>query len=351
VNPRAVDLVREDCLAAIGDGAHLLAPLRNDTIVITGGTGFVGTWLAEMIACLNDRHQFNTRIVLVSRSADHFKATRAHLANRKDIALLKSDVRHLMELPRETAWLIHAAANPDSRHHSTNPLETMSVIGEGTSAVIRALDRCAQLKMMLNLSSALIYGSQPMELESIAESFGGAPTCSSVSSSYAEAKRYAETLCAAARSQGRIPTITARPFAFIGPYQSLDTPWAINNFIRDAMSHSPIRVFGDGQTVRSYLYPSDMAFWMLRILTAGAAGATYNIGSPEGITLMSLAERVASHFAPRPEIRLNTASNQASRSRMVPNVSLAASSLGLSQKVSLPTAIERTIQWNKWVWN
>ncbi len=69
----------------------------------------------------------------------------------------------------------------------------------------------------------------------------------------------------------KLPVVTARPFAFIGPYQGLDKPWAVNNFLRDALLGVPIRILGDADTVRSYMYPSDMAFWLLAILAEGVA--------------------------------------------------------------------------------
>lgn len=339
-------IIRDDCITSLGAMANKLNALKNDTIVITGGTGFVGTWLTEMLTFLNDEHGFNTEIVLISRSTDHFQDTRPHLANRKDVTLVKSDVRFLVELPKKTNWLIHAAANPDNRFHASNPIDTMSIIADGTSAMLRAVDRCSEFKNVLNLSSALVYGAQPLDMRRMPETYTGAPPCWASSSVYAEAKRYAETLCAAARSQARIANLTARPFAFIGPYQRINGPWAINNFISDAMSGNPIRVFGDGQTVRSYLYPSDMAFWLLNILTNGTTGTSYNVGSPEEITLRDLAEKVSTHFSPRPEVRLRTAPGQAPVSRLVPDTTLA-SGLGLSVKFSLDQAIERTILWHR----
>jgi nucleoside-diphosphate-sugar epimerase len=344
VKNHATSIIREDCLAAIGSHVHQFQDLKNDTVVITGGTGFMGTWLTEFISTLNDEHGFNTKMVLISRSTDHFSATRPHLSNRKDVTLIKSDVRNLVELPKETNWLIHAAANPDNRFHTSNPIDTMSIIADGTSAVLRAVDRCSDFKNMLNISSALVYGQQPLNLEKIPENFTGAPACWTASSAYAEAKRYAETLCASARSQARIGNLTARPFAFIGPYQKINGPWAINNFINDAMTGNAIRVFGDGQTVRSYMYPSDMAFWLLRILISGTTGASYNVGSPHNITLQELAGKVSAQFSSHPEVHLRTAPSQAPVSRLVPDVSLA-HGLGLTTTVSLEKAIERTVQW------
>jgi nucleoside-diphosphate-sugar epimerase len=342
-------MVQGDVLKALEHSVELLAPLRGGCVVITGGTGFMGAWLAETLAVLNDSHSFGTRVVLLARSTDRFSLAYPHLAGRPDFSLVKSDVRHTIEVPKETTWVIHAAGNPDNRFHATSPVETMTVIADGTLAVLRAVDRCNDLRMFLHISSGQVQGPQPLEMERMPETFSGAPAVGSVSGAYAEAKRYAETLCSAARSQARIPMVIARPFAFLGPYQSLDSPFAIHNFIRDALAGGAIKVFGDGQTVRSYLYASDMAVWILRILVGGTSGLVYNIGSPDGVSLEAVARMVSDHFKPRPEIHMRTAAGAAQKSRLVPDVSRAVSDLGLIQTVQLDEAIAKTVAWNRTV--
>lgn len=348
MNPAAIQLTRQDCQSVLQGQTDSLARLKNETVVLTGGTGFMGTWIVEMLACLNDEFGFGTKIHVIARGIERFKQQKPHLANRKDIGFTKSDVRHLAELPKDTNWLLHLAATPDSRYHSTHPIETMRTIAEGTDSVLQAIDRCGDFRMLLNMSSALVYGPQPAQLPRIPEDFVGAAACGTVSSVYTEAKRYAESLTAAARSQGHTPVVTARPFAFIGPYQSLESPWAVNSFIRDALQGHPIRVLGNGQTVRSYMYPSDMAFWTLRILTGGRSGEIFNLGSPEGVTLEKVAATVGRHFRPTPEIRLNAAKTEnVAQSLLVPDVTHATERLGLRVTVGFESAIEKTIHWNQ----
>lgn len=344
----AVDFISEDCANVTQLGIESLTALKNSTITITGGTGFIGTWIAELIAYLNDHHAFHTQVFLLARNIESFKKNRSHLAARKDIKLIASDVRYLMELPTETSWIIHAAGTPDNRFHSSYPLETMSTISAGTYAVLRAAERCSNLQMFLNISSGLVYGSQPLKLARMSEAHNGAPHCGTVSSAYAEAKRFAETLCQSSRSQARIPVVTARPFAFMGPYQSLEAPWAVNNFIKDALLGNAIRVLGDGKTIRSYMYASDMAYWLLTILTKGRSGEIYNVGSSESITLAKLAQLINQQCDTPVSIKLNTSlSNHNQYSRFVPDVSVAMNNLKLSLTADLKTAIKRTIEWNK----
>ncbi|EKD55050.1 MAG: RfbB [uncultured bacterium] len=344
----STDLILEDYQNVTRNNISQLSKLKNDVAVITGGTGFIGTWIAGLIAFLNDHYAFNTHVLLLARNFDEFKSSRPHLSNRHDIKFIATDVRYVVELPIETNWLIHTAGTPDNRFHATYPMETMSIIANGTHAILRAVERCSNFKMLLNLSSGLIYGTQPLKHAHMGEHFLGAPKCGTVSSAYAEAKRFAETLCHASRSQARIPVITARPFAFVGPYQSLEMPWAINNFLKDALSGHAIRVLGDGKTIRSYMYASDMAFWLLTILTRGSSGDVYNVGSPEPTTLAKLAQLIASQFDDALEIKLKTSfSNQLQNSRFVPDISYAQNTLQLAMTVDLETAIKRTLNWNK----
>lgn len=343
-----IELIQDDCRQVVDGAVDVFAPLSETSVLMTGGTGFVGTWIAELIAYLNDRHGFRTRLVLLSGRATNFSAKASHLAMRSDITLIERDVRSILELPEDVAWVIHAAGNPDNRLHGSDPLRVMQVIVHGTQATLEAATRLPRLKKFLNISSGLVYGPQPWEMEGLAEGFMGAVDCAAVNAAYAEAKRCAETLCAAYRNQHRLPLVTARPFAFIGPYQLLDRPWAVNNFIRDGLKGGPIRILGDGQTVRSYMYASDMASWLLRVLIQGAVGLNYNVGSPYGITLHRLAELIADQFTGRPKIVTGLASEHRSlRSKFVPDVTLAQRTLGAKLHVDLDTAIQRTVRWHK----
>lgn len=338
---------RLDCLRILNGREKALEQLRQSELVVIGGTGFVGTWVAEMVAALNDEYQFGITLSLISRSTDQFASRLPHLANRADIKLIKSDVRQLAQFPMNADWVIHAAANPDVRIHASNPLDTASVIVDGTMSVVRIAERLSRLKKLLYLSSGLVCGTQPASINGIAENSQGAPS-PEASFIYANAKRFAETICSAARVQSRIPVLVARPFSFIGPYQPLDTPWAQTTFLADALRGKPIRVLGDGQVIRSYLYGSDAAYWFLKILTTGQSGDVVNVGSPVGITLHDLAAEVAKNFNPPPEIMLNASPRSVGKSaHLLPDTTYAQNEYGLSVFTPLDEAIKLAAQWHR----
>jgi nucleoside-diphosphate-sugar epimerase len=343
--------IRHDCLRILEGRSSALDPLRNSELVVIGGTGFVGTWIAEMVAALNDVFQFNIKLSLISRSIDQFYNQQPHLAKRSDITLIKSDVRQLAQFPANADWVIHAAANPDVRTHASNPLDTASVIVDGTMSVMRTAERLSNLQKLLYLSSGLVSGAQLESSDGLSENAKGAPA-TDASFIYPNAKRFAETLCSAARLQSRIPVLVARPFSFIGPYQSLDTPWAQTTFLSDALRGHQIRVKGDGQVVRSYLYGSDAAYWFLRILTAGQSGDVVNVGSSIAVSLQDLAKEVVKNFKPSPDVLFNTAPRSVGISaKLLPNTSHALNEYGLSVFTPLDEAVKLTAQWHQMIKN
>ncbi len=337
---------RQDCLQVLNGREKELGALRNSELVVIGGTGFVGTWIAEMIGALNDEYHFGIKLSLMSRSTDQFSTRLPHLASRTDIQLIKSDVRQLGQFPMAADWVIHAAANPDVRTHATNPLDTASVIVDGTMSVVRTAERLGRLRKLLYLSSGLVSGAQPESSHGLPENAQGAPA-PDASFMYPNAKRFAETICSAARAQSRIPVLVARPFSFIGPYQSLDTPWAQTTFLADALRGNSIRVLGDGQVIRSYLYGSDAAYWFLKIIVSGESGDVVNVGSPKGITLQDLAKTVAKNFETSPEILFNTSPRSAGRAaQLLPDTTHAKNQYGLDVFTPLEDAIRLTAQWH-----
>jgi dTDP-glucose 4,6-dehydratase len=343
MHSRQIDLIKADCDGVLRSSASALEALKNRKVLITGGTGFVGTWLAEMITYLNDAYRFNTEVVLLSRSADEYPARVPHVAARREVTFLPGDVRNIAEIPGDVTYIVHAAATPDNRQHVSDPLGVMSTITRGTGALLDALLKLPELKKVLNISSGQIYGRPDPGTEAVPEYFAGGVDCTSITSVYPEAKRYAESVCCAYWSLYKVPVTTARPFAFIGPYQSLDKPWAINNFIRDALNNSTIRIIGNGLPMRSYLYPSDMAVWILRMLVDGTPGVAYNLGSPHGISLKDLAEKIKSLAGTSSKIDIRNFNED--RSKFIPDVGLCSRSLGLTMTVDIDQALQRSIRW------
>jgi dTDP-glucose 4,6-dehydratase len=139
---------------------------------------------------------------------------------------------------------------------------------------------------------------------------------------------------------------TIRPFTFAGPYQELDRPWALNSFMRDALTGNAIRVHGDGSARRSYLYGSDAAWWTLAALVNGSDGATYNVGSATALTHLELVKLIGENVSSKSRVALNTVPNKQSKhDDMYPDVTTTQRSLGVTQTCTLKQTIDKTWRW------
>ena len=139
---------------------------------------------------------------------------------------------------------------------------------------------------------------------------------------------------------------TLRPFTFAGPYQELDRPWAVNNFLRDILTGSDVRIHGDGSARRSYLYGSDAAWWTLAAVINGADGEVYNLGSAEPVTHLELVDLLSRQAKIRPRVVLNTApAKQTPLDELYPDTSHTQRSLGVTQTCSLEATLAKAHAW------
>ncbi|WP_080059052.1 NAD-dependent epimerase/dehydratase family protein [Spirosoma aerolatum] len=345
MNPLLVEAIRSDCRVSSDGFQANLASLRNQAILVTGGTGFMGTWIAEMIAFLNEEHGFNTTLFLLSRDSKEFETKAPHLAKQGFINLIEEDIRNVAILPEQIGWIIHAAGTPDNREHASQPLKTIDVAYKGTTALLEASLRLPALKKVVCVSSNYIYGQLNANV-AIEEHQPGSLNCNSVGAAYAEAKRITETVCAVYRNQQQLPIDIVRPFAFMGPYQGLEKPWALNNFIRDSILGGAIRILGNRNTTRSYLYGSDMAYWILSVLASPHSGKVYNIGSPYGISLYELAQKIKTSFHRNIDIVEKASSGKSSAIQSsVPSTKAIENDLNVAQRIDINSSLIKTIEW------
>lgn len=341
------EITRRDCLRSIGTESSKLATLARGNIAITGGTGFLGTWLVETIAALNDEFDLEARLQLYSRNPRDWAETVPHLASRKDIEYQSVDIRAPFQFAPGTTHIIHAAGIPDNRVHSSDPLRVFHTSVVGTLNTLEAASKQNKLEKFLFIGSGLLSSVPSAGRGGLEDHFLPFDP-NTPHAVYLEGKRAAENLSAIYRSQFRIPVTVIRPFTLVGPYQLPDRPWAINNFIRDALAGGTIRLQGDGSPRRSFLYGSDAAFWTLCALASGAVARAYNLGGGAPVSLKEAAECVARVVGKHIKISYGTLSKEQMRPQdFYPDLSRIRTELGVKESFTLQEAIEATIAWQK----
>ena len=331
----------------VGATAEVWSSLRGAKLFITGGTGFIGCWLLESLRHADQRHDLGIYVTVLTRNPQAFLMKAPHLANFSGFSFIAGDVCNFETPPGEFTHLIHAATDASADLNENDPRQMFDTVLQGTRraldfAVEKAVDR------VLFLSSGAVYGQQPWEMEKVAESWMGAPSCVNPRAAYAEGKRAAEMLCAIYQKQFGLKIAIARIFALLGPYLSLDIHFAAGNFIRDAMQGKSIIVNGNGLPCRSYLYASDLTVWLLHMLIKAEPGKPYNVGSDESVSIRDLAEKVSDTLGQVGYQVLGAPDMGWNPGRYVPEADLIANDLGLYKTVTLEQAIERTALWHGW---
>jgi len=338
------DFIENDICKSLQAMVSDLEILREKTILITGGTGFVGGWTARSLAWLNDKFNFKCRIILLARNPDKLEKSDPELYHRDDITFVRSDVRSIHNLQSDINFIIHAAASPDNRVHMSDPVNTMDVIALGTKAVMDAASRLSDIEGIVHLSSGQVYGKPPLNGDALSETMLCIFLKSDITSIYPEAKRYSETVCLAYRSLYKLPICIVRPFSFIGPFQELNKPWAINSFLQEALNNQPMRIVGNGKPQRSYLYATDMAAWLLMVLAKGKRGDVYNLGSSDAVSLLDVANKINTIVSNPVEVIVQNHTNDASK--FIPNLGYITKQLKVKEIFTFKEALQHTVKWN-----
>lgn len=318
--------------------------LRAARLFITGGTGFVGSWLLASLCCANRQLGLDVRIVLLTRDPAAFARSAPALADDDAVHLVGGDVREFSWPGGRFSHVIHGAAAADAALAEACPGEVESTIIEGTR---RVADFCEAngVDRFLALGSGAVYRQPAVAGRLLSENDPlGWDILEDERYIYHYAKRRMESVLGACGDrQGPAATI-ARLFAFVGPGLPLDRHFAIGNFIADALAGGPVVVHGDGKPVRSYLYAADMAVWLWAILLDGRPGRAYNVGSERAVTIAEAARIVADAVTPSVDVRIEGSHTAGGGgSWYVPDTRRARAELGVVERTALGDAVRRTI--------
>jgi nucleoside-diphosphate-sugar epimerase len=331
----------------IDSTSDVFSSLRGCRLFVTGGTGFIGSWLLQSLYLANNRLNLNIQVDVLTRNPEAIRCKFPQLVNAKEFNFIAGDVCSF-NFPASTfTHIIHAATDASAHLNETDPRRMFDVIVDGTR---RILDFAVEknVEKILFLSSGAVYGQQPWEMARVPEDYVGAPSCLDPRSTYAEGKRAAEMLCTIYSKQFSLKISIARIFALLGPFLDLNIHFAAGNFIRDAMQGRPVIVNGNGLPCRSYLYASDLTIWLWHMLVRAKPGVPYNVGSDESVSIKEVAERISQVLANGEFRVLGETDTGWNPGRYVPNTSRIMHDLGLQRTVSLDEAIRRTALWNNW---
>ena len=256
----------------------------NKSVLVTGVTGLVGSFLVKVFMTLNDEKGANIRIYALARNGQRAKEL---FGDRGDINYVIQDVNDPISVDGYVDFIIHAAGDGYPEAFRVRPVETMTPAVIGT---INTLNLACEKKVesYIYISSGEVYGNPKSDgVPRREDEFYSAGAMSS-RSCYPVAKQAAETLCVSYCSEYDVPAKVARLSHVYGANTALGDNRASTQFIKSAASGEDIVLHSEGTQVRSYTYIADAAAGILTILLNGQNGEAYNVANRESVA--SIAE-------------------------------------------------------------
>ena len=330
---------REDLVDICDSSLEVLKTLSDARIFLFGGTGFLGKWLTELFIFANRELCAGPEVtILTRRPADAI--TFFKVEERDRIRFIEADLSSgVPDIDSQFDYFIHAATASVPKTGSDDQSQVRRASLNATDAILNAAMKYANVPRVIHASSGAVLGLQQAgysslpEVESTADPTGLSP--------YAVTKILVEERLRAAQRDQIIRGFNPRLFAFFGPYMSLTDHFAIGNFLYDGLRGDKIRLNGNPRTTRSYLYPTDLIAWFLKLFVYDGVDSL-NFGGSTAIAMEDLAHQISEMTSRRGVV---LGSSDALASHYVPDTRLTREKLNVNQLVDLEVGLARWINW------
>jgi UDP-glucose 4-epimerase len=312
--------------------------LNGKRVFITGGAGFIGTTLANLLVDANE--------VVAADNLHRDALSGTPLADHPNFTFHQADVldaEAISELAEGATHIVHCAAIAGVDSVLESPVRTMRVNLIGTYNVLEAaVATQGTVERFLDFSTSEVFGTHAFRVQE-----GQVSTIGSVGEArwtYAVSKLAGEHMTHAYHDELGLPAVTVHPFNVYGPGQI--GGGAIRAFIEGALAGRDLTIHGDGSQIRAWCYVDDMVAGCLLCLEhPDAVGQTFNIGNTRStVTIYDLAQRVKRLTGADVDIVFQPL-HYADVELRIPNVEKAREVLGFEAKVDLDEGLEKTIAW------
>jgi UDP-glucose 4-epimerase len=320
---------------------------RELKVLITGGAGFIGSYLSEAYLARND--EVYAIDDLSTGSLDNIR----HLLKNSLFHFVNDTILNreiMVELTGICDVVVHLAAAVGVKLIIDEPLKSIHTNIAGTEVVLELANKFRKKTFLA--SSSEVYGrnSQVPLQETDIRIYG--PT-HLARWSYAATKAMDEFLALAYYRTKQLPIIIARFFNTVGPRQTGRYGMVIPRFVDQALRNEPITVYGNGAQTRNFTYVSDVVSGILGLVDEPrAVGEIFNIGGDEEISINDLAARIKSLTNSASQIR-HVSYDEAYQEgfedmeRRVPDISKIRSLIGYENRHDLDSILNKVVEYER----
>lgn len=326
-----------------------MAPPRT---IVTGGAGFLGSHLCDRL--IAEGHE----VICIDNLLTGQMKNIQHLLDHPRFAFVLYDVTLPMDLADLTRraegglnqgrkgnpgldYILHLASPASPKAYAEHPIHTLKLGSLGTYHTLGMAKKYGSVFLLASTSE--VYGDPEVTPQS--EVYWGHVNPIGPRSVYDEAKRFAEAMTMAYAREHAVKVRIARIFNTYGERMRIDDGRALPNFLSQALQNLPLTVYGNGAQTRSFCHVSDLVEGLYRLLMSNQQGPI-NLGNPEEIALLRLAEKVIQRTNSQSKIVFEPLPmNDPVRRR--PDISKANTALNWRPRVSLQQGIDRVIPYFK----
>jgi dTDP-glucose 4,6-dehydratase len=304
-------------------------------VVLTGGAGFLGSHLADIL--LKHDHE----VVVIDNLITGSERNIAHLQDDHRVQFIRHDCCEKMKIDGPVDFVAHFASPASPDDFKKIPFDVLRVGSHGTENCLElAIEKGAKY---IVASTSEVYGDPAISPQP--ETYWGNVNPIGPRSVYDEAKRYAEAMTMAYHRFKGADTRIIRFFNTYGPRMRLDDGRVVPNFVNQALRNQPITVYGDGSQTRSFGFYADILECVYRLMMSDIHEPV-NIGTQEERTILQFAEAVIKATNSKSEIiHLDAAVDDPKQRR--PDNTKAKTLLGWEPTTSLEEGLDKTVEYFK----
>jgi len=304
---------------------------RNKRILVTGGSGFLGSHLCERLL------EEGNDVLCVDNFYSSTKENVIHLMANPQFELMRHDVTLPLHIEVDEIYNLACPASPV--HYQFSPVQTTKTSVHGA---INMLGLAKRVKAkILQASTSEIYGDPDVNPQK--ETYWGRVNPIGIRSCYDEGKRCAETLFFDYYRQYKIPIKVARIFNTYGPKMHPNDGRVVSNFIVQALRGMPITVYGEGTQTRSFCFVDDLIDGLIKLMdSSNDFTGPVNLGNPLEFTILELAELIIKLTHSTSDIIHEPLPSDDPLQRK-PDIGLATSALNWKPQVELEQGLDKTI--------
>lgn len=305
----------------------------DNRILVTGGAGFIGSHLCD--ALLARGHD----VLCVDNVFSGSKRNIAHLQSNPAFEFMRHDVTYPLFVEVDRIFNLACPASPV--HYQFDPIQTVKTNVHGATNMLGLAKRTGS--RILQASTSEVYGDPHTHPQP--EEYWGNVNPIGPRSCYDEGKRCAETLFFDYHRQHKVDIRVVRIFNTYGPRMRPDDGRVVSNFIVQALTGTPITIFGKGTQTRSFCYVDDLVDALMRFMSLdGDVPGPVNLGNPVEFSMMELAELVLEMTGSKSELRFEDLPTDDPKQRQ-PDIGKARDLLGWEPTTQLKQGLSRTIDY------